>query len=134
MLERRCVKILVDTHILLWMPQDSPCLSHEVRNLFANSDTELYYSSVSISEISVKHRVHPEEMPLTGDEVVDLMPNLGCTPLDFKASHAATMDGLPMHHRDPFDRMLLAQAKTEGMKLMSHDRQFPQYGDFVIAV
>ena len=128
------MKILVDTHILLWMLQDSPCLSHAVRNMFAASDTELYYSSVSIAEISVKHRVHPEDMPLTGDEAADLMPNLGCAPLDFKASHAATMDGLPLHHRDPFDRMLIAQAKSEEMKLMSHDRQFPQYGDFVIAV
>ena len=102
--------------------------------MFADIETDLYYSSVSIAEISVKHRVHPEEMPITGVEAVGFMSKLVCAPLDFKAQHASTMDALPLYHRDPFDRMLIAQAKAEGMKLLSHDRQFPQYGDFVIAV
>jgi len=128
------VKILIDTHILIWMLQDSPCLSQKVRDVFADPETELYYSSVSIAEISIKHKVHPEEMPLTGDEAVESMPKLACMSLAFKEGHASTMDGLPLLHRDPFDRMLIAQAKTEGMKLLSHDSQFPQYGDFVIAV
>ena len=134
MLGGKCVKILVDTHILIWMLQDSPCLSRRARDVFEDPDTELYYSSVSIAEISIKHKVHPEEMPLTGDEAVELMPMLACTSLDFKARHAATLDVLPLLHRDPFDRMLLAQAKAEGMLMLSHDRRFPQYGDFVIAV
>ena len=128
------MKILIDTHILIWMLQDSPCLSRKVRDVFDDPETELYYSSVSIAEISVKHKVHPEEMPLTGEEAVESMPKLSCVSLAFNERHASTMDGLPLLHRDPFDRMLIAQAKTEGMKLLSHDSQFPQYGDFVIAV
>ena len=50
------------------------------------------------------------------------------------SSHAEVMDDLPLLHRDPFDRMLLAQAKSEGMSLLSHDSRFPAYGDFVITV
>jgi len=128
------VKILLDTHILIWMLKDSPFLSRDVRELFEAPETELYYSSVSIAEIAIKHKVHPEEMVLSGDEAAEVMPELGCMTMDFKAKHAAALDGLPLHHRDPFDRMLLAQAKAEGMKLLSHDNRFPAYGDFVIAV
>ena len=94
----------------------------------------MYYSSVSIAEISIKHKVHPEDMALSGGEAAEVIPELGCMTLDLKPKHAATLDRLPLHHRDPFDRMLLAQAKEEGMKLMSHDNRFPAYGDFVISV
>ncbi len=128
------MKILLDTHILIWMLQDSPFLSREVRELFAVPETEMYYSSVSIAEISIKHKVHPEEMALSGEEAAEVMPRLGCMALDFKSKHAAVLDHLPLLHRDPFDRMLLAQAKAEGIKLLSHDNRFPAYGDFVIAV
>lgn len=128
------MKILLDTHILIWMLVDSPFLSREARALLASSENEMYYSSVSIAEISIKHKVHPEEMALSGDEAAGVIPELGCMTLDFKPKHAATLDSLPPHHRDPFDRMLLAQAKEEGMKLMSHDNRFPAYGDFVISV
>ena len=128
------MKILLDTHILIWMLQDSPFLSREVRELFAVPETEMYYSSVSIAEISIKHKVHPEEMVLSGEEAAEVMPRLGCMALDFKSKHAAVLDHLPLLHRDPFDRMLLAQAKAEGIKLLSHDNRFPAYGDFVIAV
>ena len=128
------MKILLDTHILIWILKDSPLLSSGTRMLLVAPETELYYSSVSIAEISIKHKVHPKEMVLSGAEVDDEMHKLGCVPLDFKANHAAALDSVPLLHRDPFDRMLVAQAKAEGMKIMSHDRQFPQYGNFVIAV
>ena len=128
------MKILLDTHILIWMLKDSPFLSQDVRELLAEPETEMYCSSVSIAEISVKHKVHPEEMVLSGAEMAEVAQELGCVNLDFKAKHAATLDVLPLYHRDPFDRMLLAQAKAEGMKLLSHDGRFPAYGDFVIMV
>lgn len=128
------MKILLDTHVLVWMLMDSPSLSREARALLAAPETEMYYSPVSIAEISVKHTVHPGEMVLSGGEAEESMPELGCMALDFKPKHAAALDGLPLHHRDPFDRMLLAQAKAECMKLMSHDNRFPAYGDFVIAI
>ena len=134
MFEGESVKILLDTHILVWMLMDSPLLSRDARALLASPESEMYYSSVSIAEISIKHKVHPEEMVLSGVEAAEVIPELGCTALDFKPKHAATLDSLPLHHRDPFDRMLLAQAKDEGMKLMSHDNRFPAYGDFVISV
>lgn len=128
------MKILLDTHILLWILKDSPSLSPNVREILANPETEMYFSSVSVAEIAIKHKVHPEEMALSGEEALATIPKLGCIQLTLKAKHAATLDDLPLIHRDPFDRMLLAQAKAEGMKLLSHDNRFPAYGDFVIAV
>ena len=128
------MNILLDTHVLIWMLQDSPALSEDVRDILASYETKMYFSSVSVAEISIKHSVHPEEMVLSGIETSDVLPKLGCGALDFTPKHAAMLDSLPLLHRDPFDRMLIAQAKAEGMKIMSHDLQFPQYGDFVIAV
>lgn len=128
------MNILLDTHVLLWMLQDSPALSEDAREILASYETKMYFSSVSVAEISIKHSVHPEGMVLSGIETSDVLPKLGCGALDFTPKHAAMLDSLPLLHRDPFDRMLIAQAKAEGMKIMSHDLQFPQYGDFVIAV
>ena len=128
------MRVLLDTHVLIWMLQDSPSLSEDAREILAACETELYFSSVSVAEISIKYSVHPEGMILNGIEASDVLPKLSCVALDFTPKHAAMLDSLPLHHRDPFDRMLIAQAKAEGMRIMSHDRQFPQYGDFVIAV
>ena len=128
------MNILLDTHVLIWMLQDSPALSEDAREILASYETKMYFSSVSVAEISIKHSVHPEGMVLSGIETSDVLPKLGCGALDFTPKHAAMLDSLPLLHRDPFDRMLIAQAKAEGMKIMSHDLQFPQYGDFVIAV
>ena len=128
------MNILLDTHVLIWMLQDSPFLSEDAREILASYETKMYVSSVSVAEISIKHSVHPEGMVLSGIETSDVLPKLGCGALDFTPKHAAMLDSLPLLHRDPFDRMLIAQAKAEGMKIMSHDLQFPQYGDFVIAV
>ena len=128
------MKVLLDTHILIWMLQDSPSLSNDAREILAAQETEMYYSSVSVAEISIKHSVHSEGMVLSGIEANDVFPKLGCNSLCFTPKHAAMLDSLPLLHRDPFDRMLIAQAKAEGMKIMSHDRHFPQYGDIVISV
>jgi len=126
------VRILLDTHILIWMLENSSFLSQRIRDLFADLNVELNYSSVSVAEIAVKHKIHPEQMPLSGEEAAKAFSMLGCSALNFDLHHAAAMDNLPLLHRDPFDRMLLAQAKAEGMKVVSHDNRFPSYGDFVI--
>jgi len=126
------VRVLLDTHILIWMLENSSSLSQRIRDLFADFDVELFYSSVSVAEIAIKHKAHPEQMPLSGEEASEAFSMLGCNVLDFSSHHAATLDSLPLLHRDPFDRMLLAQAKAVGAKIISHDNRFPAYGDFVI--
>ena len=128
------MKLLLDTHIMLWAMTADERLPQLVRDFIFDPDNELYFSSVSVAEIAIKHKNHPEDMPLTGDEARSVFVREGYRELAFWSRHVAALDGFSVHHRDPFDRMLLAQAKSEGMKIVSHDNRFAAYGDFVISV
>ena len=128
------MRVLLDTHILLWMIGESRSLSDFAMHILAAESNELFFSSISIAEVAIKHQKNAALMPLLPDEVRLVAEECGIRELVFDSNHAVALATLPQLHRDPFDRMLIAQAQTEGMKLLSHDRQFPQYGDFVIAV
>ena len=120
------MRVLLDTHIMLWAMTNDPRLSKVAREIIEDEQNEVYFSVASLCEISLKRKIHPGHMPVCAREAKELF-------VSFDSSHAEAMDDLPLLHRDPFDRMLLAQAKSEGMKLLSHDNRFPSYGDFVIA-
>ena len=128
------MRVLIDTHIALWAMANDSRLSMAARNIIEDEDNELFFSALSLCEISLKHKVHPDQMPVDAHDAKAAFVAVGYIELLFDSSHAEAMDELPMFHRDPFDRMLLAQAKAENMKLLSHDNRFPPYGDFVIAV
>jgi len=128
------VRVLPDTHILLWMIGESRSLSDLAMHILAAESNELFFSSISIAEVAIKHQKNAALMPLLPDDVRLVAEECGIRELAFDSKHAVALGALPQLHRDPFDRMLIAQAQTERMKLLSHDRQFPQYGDFVIAV
>ena len=128
------MRVLLDTHILLWMIGESRSLSALSRRILADEANELFFSPISIAEVAVKRQKNVALMPLSPDDVRFGAEESGVRELAFDSSHAVALTTLPMHHRDPFDRMLLAQAKSSGMKILSHDDKFPAYGDFVIAV
>ena len=128
------MKVLLDTHVLLWMIGESRSLPDLAMRILSDETNELFFSSISIAEVAIKHQKNAVLMPLSSDDVRFCAEECGVRELAFDSRHAAALSSLPLLHRDPFDRMLLSQANAERMKLMSHDRQFPQYGDFVIAV
>ena len=128
------MELLLDTHILLWLVTDSPLLSSKARAMIEDVHNTCLFSPVSISEISLKHKKHPDQLSFDGEAARSEFISVGICELPLTAINAAESDSLELFHNDPFDRMLLAQAKSEGVKIMSHDRQFPQYGDFVIPV
>ena len=128
------MKVLLDTHVLLWMIGESRSLPDLAMRILSDETNELFFSSISIAEVAIKHQKNAVLMPLSSDDVRLCAEECGVRELAFDSRHAAALSSLPLLHRDPFDRMLLSQANAERMKLMSHDRQFPQYGDFVIAV
>jgi PIN domain nuclease of toxin-antitoxin system len=128
------MKVLLDTHILLWALADSPLLSATARDIVGAESNECFYSPVSLTEISIKHRLHPENMVLSATDARGAFMTAGFRELPFLSRHAAGMDLLPPHHSDPFDRMLIAQAETEGMKLVSHDDKVALYGATIIQV
>ena len=126
------MRILFDTHALIWFLTDNPRLPQKIRAIMTDSETELLFSSVSILEIAVKHSLKPELMPCSPEEVRSDAEVSGIRELPFMSKHAEKISGLPWLHKDPFDRMLVSQAICEGISLLSHDEQVVRYGDCVI--
>ena len=120
------MKILIDTHIAMWAVLDDPKLSHEARELLTDEKNEVFYSTVSIWETVIKHTLHPNLVAVDGDELMKFCEYTGFKELTITSQHAITVKSLQKRndapkHNDPFDRMLIAQAKAEGIKLMTHD-------------
>ena len=126
------MRLLLDTHILIWIVTGDVRLSDQVRALVEDESNVCYFSPVSIAEIALKHQKHPEVVKFDGLAEKKAFIATGCRELELKSDHCEAISNMQTFHYDPIDRMLLAQAKSEGIKIVSHDRQFPQYGDFVI--
>lgn len=128
------MRLLLDTHILVWMTTDDPRLSPAARVLLSDPQNVCFFSPMSVAEISLKHKKHPDHMRFDGQSARKMFLLAGCKELPVSSKHSAAIDKMTDYHFDPIDRIILAQAKSEGIKIVSHDRQFPQYGDFVIPV
>ena len=134
------MKILLDTHIAIWAVLDSEELSEEARSIILDEKNEIFYSVASIWEITIKHMVHPETFLYSGKHLEKGCEDNGFISLPIYNRHVAELETLVRSkdappHKDPFDRILLAQAKSEGMKFMSHDTLIPYYNEsFVISV
>lgn len=129
------MKILLDTHIALWILTDDPRLSKNARILIEDETNELYISTVSLWEIGIKNTKRPDVMKTTTKEFSYYCDQAGFTPLAIENTHVLTLNILPDIHNDPFDRMLLAQAKFENLKLMTHDSKIASYDmDYILVV
>lgn len=124
------MRVLLDTHLLLWSLGSPARLPAAARTLIAEAD--VYVSAASIWEISIKSGLG--KLTADPDEVLRAMEPAGFTPLPVSGLHAAGVARLPPLHRDPFDRLLVAQALAEPMRLLTNDRALAPYGDFVTLV
>ena len=131
------MKILLDTHIAIWALIESPRLSQKARDIILEPDNTVYYSVVSVWEVLLKHVAHPESVDLTSELFAKRCKDAGFELLELREAHVIAVSGFPNEvegHKDPFDRLLLAQAMTENMRLLTHDSKLPLYpGRFVIA-
>jgi PIN domain nuclease of toxin-antitoxin system len=118
------LRILLDTHVLLWWLNDDPELSSEFRTAIGSTRNEIWVSAITFVEISIKQSVDKLQSPFISD---DLIAEQGMLPLPFEAAHARKVRELPLHHRDPFDRMLIAQALEEDLVLATADRRMAKY-------
>ncbi len=128
------MRLLLDTHIALWAITDSPALSKEARRYILAPNNEIYVSAASIWEIAVKHGLGRGNMPVSGSEAAEFFTQAGYMTLDISCQHAIYVENLPPLHADPFDRMLVAQALSEPMRLLTHDKVIASYSDTVILV
>lgn len=122
------VKLLLDTQCWLWMQASPERFSPQAREIVDDSDRVLLLSPVSAWEISTKYALGRLILPLAPAEYVpSRMKSSGVDALPLQHSHALQVATLPWHHRDPFDRLLVAQAQVEGLPILSVDRQLAAY-------
>lgn len=118
------MRLLLDTHVLLWWLADSPRLGREARGLIARSPA-VHVSAASAWEIGIKRAIGKLTAPANLPEA---LANSGFFALSITIEHAAAAASLPRHHDDPFDRMLVAQAKAEKLTLLTSDQRLTEYG------
>lgn len=123
------MNLLLDTHTLLWWLDDNPTLSAAARAALSEAENLAFVSAATVWEIRIKEALGKLEVPKDFRKVLDAQPFL---PLDVTAAHAHTVGTLADHHRDPFDRMLIAQALVERLTIVTRDTRFRAYGVAVI--
>ena len=128
------MRYLLDTHIVIWAMAGSKMLSDKARSILQAPGNSFYVSSASVWEVAIKHSVKPYEIPVTAEQVARFCRDSGIVELPVSFAHAQAVSRLLVHHNDPFDRMLVAQAMEEDLSILSHDGKLPPYGDFVVRV
>lgn len=123
------MKLLLDTRIFLWLNADDPKLSKQARR-FIDEAQEIFVSSVVFWELAIK--IGRGELAADPDELKRALYANSFTVLPVSIEHACASATLPWHHKDPFDRMLVAQAMTEPLRLLTVDRQLAPYTDLVL--
>ncbi len=131
------MRLLLDTHIALWSIAAPAQLPARARALIDDSENDLFVSVVSLWEIAIKHALGHRRvgrMPVSASAAFGQFTLAGFALLEITARHALAVEELPALHGDPFDRMLIAQARAEPMRLLSADAKMSGYGDIVLAV
>jgi PIN domain nuclease of toxin-antitoxin system len=122
------MRCLLDTHTLIWLSSDAPNLSERAREMLCAPETELFASLVSLWEMQIKESLGKLDVDIEIEEFwADVLRTYRIEPLDIKSEHILNHRNLPAIHRDPFDRMLVSQAQTEGMTLVTKDQHIPKY-------
>jgi PIN domain nuclease of toxin-antitoxin system len=117
------VRLLLDTHVLLWWLADDPALGERAARAIER-EPEVFVSAASVWEIAIKKAIGRLDAP---DDLVETVGASGFLPLPIGLAHADRAGSLPPHHADPFDRMLVAQAQLEGLTLVTADARLPAY-------
>jgi PIN domain nuclease of toxin-antitoxin system len=126
--------LLLDTHILLWAMDTPQRIPAHVRAMLANRGETVYFSAASIWEIAVKSALKKVDFDYRPDDIAETARRTGFTELPVTADHAARVADLPHHHRDPFDRLLIAQALLLPARFLTVDGLLVPYSDLVLLI
>ena len=128
------MNLLLDTHIAIWALNDDEALSERARELILDPNNVIYYSPVSVWEVMLKHERHPDNIPFDETDFSEACKEAGFIPLSLSDRHVLAVRTLSRAagckaHSDPFDRLLIAQAKADNLSLMTHDALIPDNGE-----
>lgn len=126
------MKILLDTHVLLWFCKGDERLSLQARQIIADKANEIYYSLLSVYEVEIKHTAHPDKISMNGERFLNHCQRLGFIQAPLNIWHVLEVKNLTRKkntppHRDPFDRLMLCQAIVEDMIFITHDERIAEY-------
>ena len=123
------MKLLLDTHVILWALEDSQRLAPHIREMIIDENNEIYVSAMSLFEIAIKHKKQPSNMPYTADQIKEYCQRAGFIFLSVSSDSITIYEKYDFSaHLDPFDQMLVAQSICNNMKLISHDEKLKLYG------
>jgi PIN domain nuclease of toxin-antitoxin system len=128
------MKLLLDTHVLLWAAAEPDRLKEPVREMLSDPDNELFFSAASIWEVSIKSGLGRPEFSVDPNLLRRGLVDRGYLELAISAAHAAAVMELPPLHKDPFDRLIVAQARHEGFLLLTADEMATAYGGSILFV
>ena len=128
------MNLLLDTHVAIWALNDDSALSEKARELILDPGNTIYYSTVSVWEVLLKHARRPDSIPFDEADFSEGCKEAGFVPLGLSDKHVLAVRTLSRpsgckEHNDPFDRLLLSQAKVENMSFLTHDELIPGYGE-----
>ena len=128
------MNLLLDTHVALWAITDSPKLPKRARELIQSPKTTVWISAASVWEIAIKYALGRGDMPVSSWDAVRYFHESGYRFLAIEVEHATAVEKLVTHHQDPFDRILIAQALVEPMRLITNDPSVSLYSDTIIKI
>lgn len=133
------MRILIDTHIAIWAVLNDPKLPQKSKELILAEENEIFYSTASVWEITIKHMLHPDKIRINGKLLAKGCEDNGYIVLPIFNKHVSVLETLKRpenasSHNDPFDRIMIAQAKAENMMFLTHDSLIPYYHEpFIIS-
>lgn len=128
------MRALLDTHLLLWALADDPKLPAVARTIIADSSNPIFYSVASVWEIAIKHGLHPDRMMVDAKHLIEFCNAAGLESLPLANRHVEALETLTRpkelpSHNDPFDRIMLAQAKADNLIFITHDTRIAEYNE-----
>ena len=134
------MKVLIDTHIAIWAVLNNPKLPKQAKDIILDKENDIFYSTASVWEITIKHILHPDRLRINGSLLEKGCEENGYFVLPILNKHVSALETLKRlenapRHNDPFDKIMIAQEKTEGLMFLTHDSLIPYYNEpFIIPV
>ena len=134
------MEVLIDTHIAIWAVLNNPKLPKQAKDIILDKENDIFYSTASVWEITIKHILHPDRLRINGSLLEKGCEENGYFVLPILNKHVSALETLKRlenapRHNDPFDKIMIAQAKTEGLMFLTHDSLIPYYNEpFIIPV